>query len=322
MTPPTNPDHHPIDDIVRDHLDRQAAGVDARCILAGVKDRSRSVPSAGPTRRKWLRVAVGAGAGAAVAAGLGGLYFFGETPPVAPARAATAEELVREAKEVHARPTDRCYDVTAEWEPALFQLLKLPPIVRKSRLWTRGDQFWIESGADGAKAAWGQDSQSRVWVALTRKHGLRYEPAEVGDPVARYCDLMSLRMVSTLAEVLETFDLFRKDGGAPGEPIRIEAAVRQPVVARNLRFREIALTLDPDTKVVRQAALKRQVNGVTVASLTFNLADTSPQPDERYELRGHLDADAEVLDGTDRRRLDRRTRFRDEFLRRIQGRLK
>jgi hypothetical protein len=287
-------------------------------VLAGVKGRSRAVP----TRRGWLRLAAGVGAGAAVAAGLGGLYFFGQAPLATPARAATAEELVREAKDVHARPADRCYDVTAEWTPALFQRLQLRPIVHTSRLWTRGDQFWIESGPDGAKTAWGQDADGRVWVALNRKQGLTYEPAEAGEPVARYCNLMSLRVVSTLAEVLEKFELLRKDGGAPGEPVRIEATVRPSFLNRNPVFRSVALTLDPDTKVVRRAVLTRQANGETVATLTFTLVDTAPQPDESYGPRGHLDPDAEVLDGRDRRWFDRRARLRDEFLRRIQGRLR
>jgi hypothetical protein len=284
-------------------------------VLAGVKGRSRPVT----TRRGWLRAV---GAGAAVAAGLGGLYFFGETPPVATARAATAEELVREAKDAHAGPTDRCYAVTAEWEPALFQRLKLRPIVRQSRLWTRGDQFWIESGADGATVAWGQDAGGRVWVALNRKQGLVYDPSEVGEPVSRYCNLMSLRVVSTLAEVLDRFEMLRKDGGSPGEPIRIEATVRPTFRNRNPRFGSISLTLDPVTKVIRQAVLTRQANGETVATLTFALTDAAPQPDESYDLRGHLDPGAEVFDGADSGRPDRRNRFRDEFLRRVQGRLK
>jgi hypothetical protein len=312
------PDRDPIDDLVRDHLDREAARVDSGRILARVKGRSSAVPS----RRTWLRIAAGVGGGAAIAAGVG-LFYFGQSPPVAETRAATAEELVREAKAVHATPADRGYDVTAEWEPALFTRLNLQPIVRKSRLWTRGDQFWIESTApDGHTIAWGQDAASRVWVAPGRKRGLVFDASEVGEPVAKYCDLMSLRVVSTLAQVLEQFEMLRKDAGQPGEPIRIEATIRPTFLNRNPRFREIALTLDPETKVIRQAVLKRQANGEAVGTLTFTLADSTPQPDERYSLRGHLDADAEVLDKKDGPKSDRRTRFRDEALKRLQSRFK
>jgi hypothetical protein len=312
------PDRDPIDDLVRDHLDREAARVDTARVLAGVLGRVAAVPS----RRAWLRLAAGVGVGAAIAAGVG-LFYFGESLPVVEARAATAEELVREARDVHAAPTDRGYDVTAEWEPALFTRLNLQPIVRKSRVWTRGDQFWLETTApDGHVIAWGQDSAGRFWAAPGPKRGLVYDASEVGEPLVKYCNLMSLRLVSTLAEVLEQFEIYRKDSGQPGEAIRIEAKIRPTFLNRNPRFREIALTLDPDTKVIRQAILKRQANGETVATLTFVLADITPQPDDRYTIRGHLDPNAEVLDKKDASRNDRRTGFRDDFLKRMQSRFK
>jgi len=317
MTTPDH-DHDDVTDLVRDLLDREAARVDPGAVLARVKGRSK----ASPTRRAWLRATARAGAGVAVAAGVGGLYLLGHTPPVAPARAATAEELLTEAKAAHEAPADRCYEVTAEWTPALFPKLGLSPVVRKSRLWTRGDQFWIESAGDGASWAWGQDARGGVWVALNRKRGLVYAPGEIGEPLGKYCNLMSLRVVSTLADVLERFELFRKDTGRPGEPVRIEAKIRPTFLNRNPRFSAVAITLDTETKVIREAVLTRQVNGETVANITFTLAGTGPQPDDRYELRGHLDADAEVLDRTDGPRPDRRARFRDEFIKRLQQRSK
>ena len=72
---------------------------------------------------------------------------------------------IRHSRATHSAPTDRCYDVVAEWDPIPFQRLKIDPLVRRSRLWTRGDQFWIETPLpNGQVIAWGQTADGRVWV--------------------------------------------------------------------------------------------------------------------------------------------------------------
>ena len=91
----------PIERAVRDHLDREAARVDAAAMLARVRK-----PNEPMTRRAWLRYGAGIG-GAALAAGIGGLLFFS---PTQPPQLAAAEQIVREAKEAHALASDRLYD--------------------------------------------------------------------------------------------------------------------------------------------------------------------------------------------------------------------
>lgn len=321
---PLPPDDHPIDRAVRAHLGREAAKVDARAVLAQVKAAAATPASA---RRGWLRWAAGIATGAAVAAGVALAFILGSGPEPTPVAAETPAELIEQAREAHAAPTDRCYEVTAEWDPAPLRRQKLEPIARRSKLWTRGDQFFIETVApDGRTVAWGQARDGHVWAAPSRKRGLLYDPSEVGEPLARHCELMSLRVVTTLGELLQQYDLSRKDSGRPGEPIRIEARLR-PSPAHP-RFRHVELELDPETKVIRSAALRREVNGETVGTLTFTLVETAELPDDRYDLRGHLDPDAVVLDGKPPPKLpgpprpDPRAKFRDEFLKRMQGRLK
>ena len=311
----TEANDHPLDAILRNHLDRVAGTVDAAKVLRQIRDSEKAMPHV--HRRDWLKWA-GVGVGTAVAASVGGFVFFGNPPtPLA-----AAEQIVSDARTAHTAPTDRCYEVVTEWEPLLFRRLQLPAISRKHKLWTRGDQFWIETNGDGAKWSMGQETGGKIWFAISRKRGLVYEPSEVGEPLARFCDLVSMRVVSTLSELLEQFTLYRKDTGQPGETIRIEADLRPSFLNRNPRFRHVKLELDPLTKIVQRAEFQRQLNGEPAGTLTFSLLETASQPDEMYTLLGHLDDDHEVFDRKDPARQDRRTKFRDEFLKRVQMRIK
>lgn len=301
----------PIEDAVRDHLEREAARVDAAAMLARVRN------PAVPNRRAWLRWSAGI-AGGALAAGVAGILFFN---PTQPPQLAAAEQLVQEAKEAHSVVADRLYSLVTENEVPVLRRLQIPPLSKSYRIWTRGERFWIETAGDGPQYAAGQDAAGRIWFALSRKRGLIFDPNEVGEPLTKLCDLVSLRAVQTLGELLEQFSLLRKDTGQPGEPIRIEAKIRPSFLNRNPRFREIAMELDPATKLIQSASFKRQLEGEPAGSLTFTLLETATQPDDAYELRGHLDDDAEILDRKDPMRMDRRSKFRDEFLKRFQSRV-
>lgn len=296
MTPPSpnpTPDD-PLDRIVREHLDRTAATVDASALW--VRVRAAQMARAEPKRRVRLRAwAVPAGL-SAIAAGLLIAFILGEGPEPQPI---TAAQLVQQARAIHANTVDRCYEVVAEWDPSLFAHRKLEKVVRTSQLWTRGDQFWILStNSSGQSMAWGQDRAGRVWVAPGpgRDRGMIYEPEELGEPLTQYCELMSLRFVHTLGELLEKYDLFRRDTGQPGEPIRIDAALR-PSPDRPLpRYSQVELEMNPTTKVVNKAILKREFRGKIVGTLAFTLQDTAHLPDDQYTLPGHLAPDARVLD--------------------------
>jgi hypothetical protein len=298
MILPLRPDSdHPIDAAIRAHLDAEADAVDARIVLARVKAaQTRSTPTT-RYRRTWLRW-ITAGGGTAVAAGLLiALFLTGNTPP--PEKQLSAEELLLEAKAAHETAgTDRGYDVSADWDLVPFQArFRFPPLTRKATIWTRGDQFVVLSAVDdGPQWTWGQEPSGRVWLAPNRRHAIVFEKDELNEPLARFCELMSLRMVSTLGEVLEQCDLFRKDGGAPGEPIRIEAKLR-PRFLPNARFRQVELELDPQTKVVRRAVLHRFLNEESVGSLVFLFSETTTKPDDFYSVKGHTEPNAIIHDG-------------------------
>jgi len=297
---------NPIDRLIEQSLDRDAGGVDAQLMLL----RVRGVE----VRRAWMRRALTLG-GAAIAASVGGMLLVG---PGTSQALASAEAIITESQAVHALPTDRLYEVSTEWEPAALKRMQIPPVNRMHRVWTRGDVFWAQP--DDAPWCLGQEKSGRVWFAIGRKRGLTYDSSEMSEPHLKFLDLISLRLVSTLAELLEKFQLLRKDHGQPGEPIRIEAEMKPNFLNRNPRFQSIKLVLDPQTKVVREASFERKFNGESVGRMRFVLKDTAILSDRDYELRGHLDADAEIIDRNDGLRNDRRAKWRDDFLKRLQSR--
>lgn len=283
----------PIDAAVRARQTAEAAKVDAAGVLAGVKRRQAA--RAAFVRRTFRWVSLGVAAVAACL--LVGLFLTGNTAvPPKVASAATAAELVREAKTLHeSTATDRCYQVQADWDlkPGLPRL----PASRDVTVWTRGDQFVVLSAVeDGPPWAWGQRADGRVWLAPNKLHAIVFDKDELNDPLARFCELMSLRLVTTLGEVLEKYELFRKDSGRPGEAIQIEASLR-PGTLPGTRFRKVELELDPDTKAVRSAVLHRYLNGVPEGTIRFTQTATATHTDDFYTLEGHTLDGRRVHDG-------------------------
>ena len=278
-----------VDALVRAHLQRQAEAVDAAAVLARVKARrAAAVP---PPRRSlgrsvlWFVVA----AAAVVAAFfLGGWW-------LTPAQA-SAETIVRQAREAHALPRDRCYAVQVVPDPngvlADRPLLFHP---REMRLWTRGDRFWMESTNPERQWAVGRDEQGVIWAAVGRGHGVRYDPEEETPPaLAVACDVCSLQVETLLDRLIADFDL-RREGPRDGA-YRIEALPRAGGGLPWLRSAE--LEIDAETRVLRRLVLHRTRNGQPLATVTFTLTDAGSQPDGAYELEGHLDPGAPVYTGT------------------------
>jgi hypothetical protein len=314
----TAPDHHPVDRLVRAHLDAEAATVDADAIVRRLRPTVEPARPAGWARFGWFA------SGLAIAASVALLLVVGGPNP----KTASAAELLAAAQTTHATGRDRCYELTVEVETGAARLLDLPPIVRKSKIWTRGDQFYLETTPPNPKwppLVWGQDGTGRVWVAMSPKAGLLFEPDEINEPMATACDLMSLRTVALLRELLAGYDLARTDAGRAGEPVRVEANFRRgPVGGPPPKLREVLLELDPTTKEIRKAVLKRNVPapiaGFHAVTLTFVHVETADRPEADYTLAGHLDPGANLFDRRDPHKKIR-TQHREELMRKFGERI-
>ncbi|OWK43917.1 LolA family protein [Fimbriiglobus ruber] len=330
MTTTPNPTPSPAGDaeteierVVRAHLDREAAGVNPEAILARVhaavlsndgqpietrqdyrdSDDSPVRPALG-RKALWFAVGgVGVGVGSLVAACVVLFVLLsGGDPhdkPVVVGTPTSASDILELARATHTAPTDRRYDVRAEWDDAALNQLKLESAPQLSRLWTRGDQFYVETPDENNKTtAWGQSRNGQVWVAVNRKQVLVYDASEENAPIRKYSDLMSLRVLTMLNELLSEYDLQKEGTGTPGERIRIAATPKPTQSKESIRYQKVDLVIDPETMAIQSAVFKRKINGTVVGTLTFSLAENGTLADNAYDLHGHVDADYKLIDGT------------------------
>jgi hypothetical protein len=309
--------HDPLDDAVESALDAEGKGVNTQRMVERVRV-AQMVQVASAKRRKQLLF----GSLAALAASLLVVFFFIQPAGTKNDRELSAEEVVREAKNLHETTAqDRCYRVESDWDvkPALPRFRFLP-IARTGLIWTRGDQFLLQSTVEDQHWAWGQGASGQVWLAPSRKQAIVFAPTELNEPLAHSCELMSLRLVTTLGELLEKFQLSRTD--EPGD-IVIHGQLK-PGQALGLAIRKITLKLDRNTKTVKYAELLRYFNGEPIGRIRFELIETRTQKDGYYDVSSHTDANAVILDGKPLQNppMQNRTKLRDDLLKRLQDRAK
>jgi hypothetical protein len=312
-----NEQHDPLDPLVLAALDAEGKGINPSRMVERV--RQARVAELTRVRRRQQLVF---GSLVALAASLLLVFFFLQPAGTGNDRELSAEEVIREAKVHHeTNGQDRCYRVESDWNvKPNHPKLRWLPISRSGLIWTRGDQFVLQSSVGEQTWAWGQDSTGQVWLAPSRRAAIVFEAAELNEPLARSCELMSLRMVSTLSELLEKFHLSRT---VESGDIVINAQLK-PGQLSGLAIRKITLKLDATTKTVKSAELHRYINGEPVGQIRFTLVETRELSKGYYTVAAHTDANAIVLDGMPLPNPPQqtRTKFRDELLKRLQDRVK
>jgi len=147
-----------LDRMVADHLarqaDRQAVGALLTRIQGTVK-LDQPVVAKSWTRR--IRQVISWSVPAAVAVGIAVVIFLPTHPE--PLKA-SPQALLQEAQKAHHLPLDRCYLVEMQWTDG--QVDDISALPRTTRLWTRGDRFWIESTNPRARWAWGRDEGGSI----------------------------------------------------------------------------------------------------------------------------------------------------------------
>jgi hypothetical protein len=287
MTEPDSPTDLEIERLVRASLDRASERVDPRPLFDRIAAGSRS------RRRKPAYPWRWAGLGAAALVLIGVCF-----PIVRQDRRVLAkgETVVREAREAHLQPIDRCYLVEVRRESSLAaEIAPNLPQVRQTRLWTRGDRFWVESVRPDQRWAWGRDEANRFWISFGPHAAIRYEADEVPDWLNLYCDVHSLNVERWLGDVLDRFDLTREDVPADEDAstIRIKAKARD-VVAIGPGVQSAELEVDAETRVIRRMVVRRVMNGEPLATVTYSLSETDALDPAVYEAEGHLVDPSEI----------------------------
>lgn len=290
-----------IDGLVRRYLDRSADRVDPRPAFdrlrqaldwdtdsAQLEATHVGARVASPSVRRLWFWGISAAAAAVV---LSALLLVEPRPALA-----RADTLVREAKQAHLQPLDRCYLVEFRRDSALVdECSPLTSQVRQTRLWTRGDRFWVESVQPDKRWAWGRDERNRFWFALGPHRGIRLEPDEMSPWLNLCCDLYCIRLEQLLGEMLSDFDLTREDAGTRSAPATqvVRATPRAGTYHPNLK--SLVLEIDAETRVVRGMVLERMKQGKPFATVTYTLVETRTLDDAKFQLEGHLDPKAPVF---------------------------
>jgi hypothetical protein len=294
MIEPGSPSDLEIERLIRASLDRASERLDPRPLFDRIKGDTRS-PLDRPIRRRRSRFPLRWAGLAAAALVLIGICF----PLVRQDRKVLAkgETVVREVRLAHLQPIDRCYLVEVRRESSLAaEIAPNLPQVRQTRLWTRGDRFWVESVRPDQRWAWGRDEANRFWIAFGPHAAVRYEADEVPDWLNIYCDLHSLNVERWLDDVLNRFDLTREEdpAGEEASTIRIKAKARD-VVPLGQGVQSAELEIDAETRVIRRLVVRRVWNGEPLATVTYSLAETDALDPADYQVEGHLSDPFEIF---------------------------
>jgi hypothetical protein len=300
MNPPEPSVDREIERLVRAHLERSAETIDPRDLFGKIQQSlAAPVPPLMPAvaRLHSTRAALKwAGAAAAAAAALivtGFILLAYDRPALA-----KGEAVVRDARKAHLLPIDRCYLVEVRRESSLVaEFSPANPPVRQTRLWTRGDRFWVESAHPAQRWAWGRDESNRFWIAFGPHAAVRMEADEIPFWLTVYCDLHSLNFEKWLGEVLNRFELTRetKPGDADSSTILVRARARaKHATPQYQSVGGAELEIDAETRVVRRMVVRRVLNGEPFATVTYTLAETDALDPADYRLEGHVSDPSEI----------------------------
>jgi hypothetical protein len=282
LPPPQDDD---LDRLVADHLARQAGRLDVSPLLQRIRTTVKQTPPTPVREGRWRRV-VGWMLPTAVAAAVAAILVF---PPHAEPLRASPQELLQEAQKTHHLPLDRCYLVEFQRTDEGVDENPFASQFRTTRLWTRGDRFWIESTNPRARWAWGRDEDGTIWLTPGPRRGVRIDPEEAPRWLIHSCDISELRPEHLIGEILRDFDLVREDGPTPAT--QVIRATRK--LGRWHPLRSAILELDTETKALRRVVLDR-TGPMRSVTTTYTLVETQTQADDRYRLEGHLVAPYEI----------------------------
>lgn len=286
MSDPFPHPERPIDRAVRASLDAEADGVDTDRLLGELHRRLATDPvSPRSRRRRWLLTAAGALAASILLAVF--LLLPGGSMQASP------REVVERARNVHQVPTDRCYSVKVAVPPDVRKQFPRFDFDRESRLWTRGDRYFVE--LPNGNGVWGRDEQNRVWFVPTPDAGARFDDNEVPAVFREFLNVRAVRLDELLDEVLAECELTSSTKDDVPSDIRRVFAIGQ----NDERWlRHAVIDVDKETNVIRRLAIDRQLfrDPRAKVSVTFTLIDTSAQEIARYSAEGHLKPGASIYD--------------------------
>jgi hypothetical protein len=283
-----------IDALVATHLQQEAAKIDTSASLARLRDAladEAATPAPLPFRRRSIVRVIRWSLSVAALIAITALVLT-ETQKSA---YATPTQLLRDAEVSLDQPLDRCYLVESSVEPTSMSEDDASVLKQSwtTKLWVRGDRYWLESANPDRHWAWGRDDKGGIWMAIAPHKGLRFDADEVPGPLGMVAEMLGVRMKTMLTQMLKNAELRRDEIVAHGEH-------QGPVVLATLRpgdpnapLRSAKFEFDASTRQLRRLTLDR-VFGDRRNVTTLTLLETRRLSEDQYRLDGHLEKPFEV----------------------------
>jgi hypothetical protein len=226
---------------------------------------------------------------------------------------ASPAELIQKTLAEYQTTMDRCYAVKVETEGRpLRRRLPGRAVPTDSKLWVRGSRFVQFFDSAGDRLVWGRDAQGAVWFTLSGKSAASFEANEIPDVLQDVCDLRTLDVTTLLESLLRDYDLQFTDRMASKHSI---LATPRPEVS-NSKYGMVEIEIDSRSGLIHRVSLERLRAKRVLAVISFSLEELQKQEDSFYEVRTHLQPNADVLErGTG---FGRRSELLREFLQKLR----
>jgi len=205
---------------------------------------------------------------------------------------ASPAELVQKTLAEYRTPMDRCYAIKVETEGRpLRKRLPGRAVPADSKLWVRGNSFVQFFDSSGDQLVWGRDAQGAVWFTLSGKSAASFEANEIPEVLQDVCDLRTLDVTTLLESLLRDYDLKYTDREDSNHTIL--ASPRAEV--SNSKYGTVEIEIDSRSGLIRHVSLERLRAKRVLAVISFSLEETQNREDSFYDVRTHLQRNAEVL---------------------------
>jgi hypothetical protein len=285
----------PVDELVAGYLQRAQARTDAAPLLERIEADRRLNASLSRAAEVASGRSVGRAAGwSLIAAALAVAFLVGRSFDGRSAQAAT---LLRSVRTVHKQSIDRCYRVQHASEgPSGTQA----SAASESILWTRGDRAWTDTMIGPNRVKIGRDETGTVWLAPTRKKGIRFSPDKTEFPkeIETLCQISSLTPPVLVDEVLADFDLKKESLVAHAEGRRSVIWARLKDGRSHAFLSAAMLEVDVERNVLARLVLWLHKADAPNGTVTYTLIDRPSPGEASYRLESHLDPDAVIEDHT------------------------
>ncbi len=283
----------PLEELMRQHLERKAVAADVSRLRERIQDslvNDSMMPSQDEqvtrVRRPWKFSSrwVRAITTLSLSALLLAAFLLGRFESAVEASPA---DLLRAAMETHAGPVERVYLVTVERAVFPSPAFALPTEARVSVL---GDRFRVEMNRGERQMQWGRDATGTVWMVTHFGRGLQIAPSEAGPGLEQLTDIYSLNLETLLDDVLAHCRLEREDSSPSVHRIRASAVRpgRGGIVAAEME-------VDRETKAIRKLVIERNRPQRWGTKVTFLLTDSQAADESQYSIEGHLPKNARIM---------------------------